>query len=267
MAILSISREYQSGGVEIGQAVAERLDYGFVDKKRILENLKEAGGHWLTLGEELDEVRPDLWEKFDWQYQGFVALIESIIYEYALKDRVVILGRGSQFLLQDIPHALRVRITAPFDVRVKRAELKNEMDRETADWLIKKTDHQRAGYARAIYGKNWEDAKHYDLIFDTGIKTMDQVTEELVKALEERDQRATEEGRRLLQGRALTAKVKAQIRTYPGIFIPTLDIFFDGQAIVVKGVVHGPRDYHLVDEIIHKIADPHPIKNKLHYRK
>lgn len=267
MAILSISREYQSGGVEIGQAVAERLHYGFVDNKRILEDLKEAGGNWLTLGEALDEVRPDLWEKFDWQYQGFVALMESIIYEYALKDRVVILGRGSQFLLQDIPHALRVRITAPFAVRVKRAGLKNEMDRETAERLVKKTDHQRAGYARAIYGKHWEEARHYDLIFDTGIKTMGQVTAELVKALQERDQRATEEGRRLLQDRALTAKVKAQVRTHPGIFIPTLDIFFDGQAIVVKGVVHSPKEFHLVEEIVHKTADPHPIKNQLHYRK
>ncbi len=61
-----------------------------------------------TLIKKLDEVRPNLWEKFDWQSQGFIAPMESIIYENAIKRLVVILGRGSYFLLQDISHVLRV---------------------------------------------------------------------------------------------------------------------------------------------------------------
>ncbi len=40
-----------------------------------------------------------------------------------------------------------------------------------------------------------------------------------------------------------------------------------GQSIVLKGMVHSPKEFHLVEEMVHKIADPYPIRNELHYRK
>ncbi|MBI5603350.1 MAG: cytidylate kinase-like family protein [Deltaproteobacteria bacterium] len=267
MAILSISREYQSGGEEIGQAIANKLDYVFVDKERILKDLKDSGGKWGHLVEELDEVRPSLWEKYDWQYQGFTALIECYIYDYALKDRVVILGRGSIFLLQAIPHVLKVRLVAPLEVRINRVMVTDDVDRETAEWLIQKTDRTRAGYIQAVFGKQWEAREHYDFVFDTGVETYEEVTRKLVEALKEWEQRVTPEGLEQLKNLALTAKIKARVFTHPGIFIPTLKIFHDGQAVVLTGVVHSPKEYHLVDEMVHKMADPHPIRNELHYRK
>ena len=152
MAILSISREYRSGGREIGRAVARELQYEFVDKERILLDLKASGEKWRNLAEDLDEVQPTLWEKFDWEYRAFISLIECYIYDHALKDRVVIIGRGSNFLLADIPQALKVRLTAPLEVRVERVMRENEMDRRTALWLIEKTDRTRAGYIQSVYG-------------------------------------------------------------------------------------------------------------------
>ncbi len=113
----------------------------------------------------MDGVRPSLWEKYDREYRGYIALIESSIYEYALKDRVVILGRGSVFLLQDIPQVLKVRLFAPLEVRIDRVMHKDEVDRKTAEWLIEKIDKERAGYIQAIYGKHWEDQENYDLIY------------------------------------------------------------------------------------------------------
>ena len=267
MAILTISREYQNGGYEIGTAVARQLGYEFVDKNRLHADLKVRGEKWGEMVEELDGVCPTLWEKYDREYRGYIALIESSIYEYALKDRVVILGRGSVFLLQDIPHVLKVRLFAPLEVRVDRVMRKDEVDRQTAEWLIKKMDKERAGYIQTIYGKHWEDQENYDLLIDTGVLTYEQVTQQLVEALKEWDQRVTPEGLQRLRNRALAARVKAQIFTHPAVFVPTLEILHDGQTIVLKGVVHSPKEFHLVEKMVHKIADPHPIRNELHYRK
>jgi cytidylate kinase len=267
MAILTISREYQNGGYEIGTAVGRQLDYNFVDKNRLHADLKVTGEKWGQMVEELDGVRPTLWEKYDREYRGYIALIESSIYEYALEDRVVILGRGSVFLLHDIPHVLKVRLFAPMEVRIDRVMRKDEVDRQTAEWLIKKMDKERAGYIQTIYGKHWENQENYDLLIDTGVQTYEQVTQQLVEALKEWDKRVTPEGLQRLRNRALAARVKAQIFTHPGIFVPTLEIFHDGQTIVLKGVVHSPKEFHLVEEMVHKIADPHPIRNELHYRK
>ena len=267
MAILSISREYRSGGRVIGQAVAQKMGYDFVDKDHILNDLKTVGEKWTRLVEEFDEVRPHLWEKFDWEYRGFISLIESAIFGYALKDRVVIVGRGSHILLQEIPHILKIRLFAPLENRIDRVMKTNGVDRKTAEVLIEKNDQSRAGYIQVIYGKHWEDKEYYDLMFNTGLQSYEQVTQELINILKNWDQRATPEGRQKLEDRALVAKIKARIFTHQEVFVPTLEVIKDGQTIVLKGVVHTPKEYHLIEEIVHIIAGPHPVRNELHYRK
>jgi cytidylate kinase len=266
MAILSISREYRSGGREIGRAVAREMQYDFVDKDRILQDLKASGEKWRNLAEDLDEVQPTLWEKFDWEYRAFIALVECYLYDHALKDKVVIMGRGSNFLLGDIPQALKVRLTAPLEVRVERVMRENELDRRTALWLLEKTDRTRAGYIQSVYGKHWEDPKYYDRVFDTGVQSFEEVTRILVEALAERDREATPEARQRLKDLALTARVKSQLFTNPKIFVPTLELVHDGRAVVLQGVVHNPKEYHLVEEIARQAAGPHPLRNELHYR-
>jgi cytidylate kinase len=266
MAILSISREYQNGSPEIGRAVADQLGYDFVDRHCIYTNLKAVGEKWGKLAEELDEERPNFWEKYDREYQGFIALIESTIYEYAAKDHAVILGRGSAFLLHDIPQVLKVRLYASLEVRIERVMLKDEVDRITAEELIEKTDKSRAGYIQTIYGKDLQDIENYDLFFNTGIQTYEQVTQNLVEILKGWDQRATPESWQRLKDLALTAKIKARILTHPEVVIPTLEVFLDGQSIVLKGVVHSPKEYHLVEEIAREESGGYPLKNELHYR-
>jgi len=266
MAVLSLSREYQNGSPEIGRAVADQLGYDFVDRHCIYTNLKAVGEKWGKLAEELDEERPNFWEKYDREYKGFIALIESTIYEYAAKGQAVILGRGSAFLLHDIPQVLKARLYAPLQFRIERVMLKDEVDRKTAEELIEKTDKSRVGYVLAIYGKQLEDIKNYDLFFNTGIQTYEQVTQNLVEILKGWDQRATPESRQRLEDLALTAKIKARILTHPDVVIPTLEVFNDGQSIILKGGVHSPKEYHLIEEMAREESGGYPLRNELHYR-
>ncbi len=267
MAILILSREHQNGCVEVGQAVAHQLNYEFVDRHRIYADMRNTGEKWARLAEELDEECPTLWEKYDQEYRGFIALLEASIYEIAVKDRAVILGRGSAFFLSDIPHVLKVRLFAPLEVRIERRMRQEHENREAAESYIERADKSRRGYVRAIYGKDMYDSEHYDLIYNTGIQTYEQVTQNLVEILQGWDQRATEEGRKRLESRALAARLKARIFTSPEVFIPTLEIFSDGEAIVLRGVVHTPREYQAIREIVHQTVDRQLIRNELHYRK
>jgi cytidylate kinase len=266
MAILTISREYQNGSPEIGRAVSDQLGYDFVDRHCIYTNLKAVGEKWGKLAKELDEERPNLWEKYDREYRSFIALIESTIYKYAAKDQAVILGRGSVFLLNDIPQVLKVRLYAPLEVRIERLMLKDKVDQKKAEELIEKTDKSRAGYIQAIYGKRWQDIENYDLFFNTGIQTYEQVTQNLVEILKGWDQRATPESRQRLKDLALTSKIKARILTHPEIFINTLEVFHDEQSIVLKGVVHSPKEYRLAEEIAREESGGYPFRNELRYR-
>lgn len=266
MAVLTLSREHQNGCVEIGQEVARRLGYDFVNRYSIYANLSKAGERWGKLAQELDEERPTLWERYDKEYRGFIALLESTIYDYAQGERAVILGRGSAFILHDIPQVLKVRLFAPLNVRVERVMLADNVDRRTAELTIEQTDKSRSGYIHTLYRRQLQDMENYDLLFNTSIQTYEQVTQNLVEILSAWDQRGTPESRKKLTDRALAAKLKAQIFTHPEVFIPTLEVFHDGRQIVLKGVIHTPREKAIVEEMVHAIAGSHPVRNELHYR-
>ena len=70
MAILTISREIGTEGLEIGQKIAEEMGYEFFDKERVLQELKTDGPRWEEVAEKLDGHAPSLWEKYDWHYKS-----------------------------------------------------------------------------------------------------------------------------------------------------------------------------------------------------
>ncbi|HEX2694643.1 MAG TPA: cytidylate kinase family protein, partial [Acidobacteriota bacterium] len=100
MAIVTISRESGTDGEAIGRAVAGKLGYAYFDKKAIFRDLEEHGKQWARWGKEMDEHCPTVWERFDRSFAGVVALVEDHILQHALKDNVVILGRGGNWLLK-----------------------------------------------------------------------------------------------------------------------------------------------------------------------
>ena len=266
LAILTLSREYKNGSVEIGKAVAQQLGFVLVDRFCIYDKLKAVGEKWGRLAHELEEERPTIWEKYDREYLGFISLIESTIYDYALKGGAVILGRGSAFLLHDIPHVLKVRVYAPMDIRIKRMMEQDKVNRQTAEKVLTDIDKSRAGYVRAIYGKNYKDVQHYDLVFNTGMQSYEKATREIIETLENFIHRITPEGLKKLKDRALAAKIKALISIHPDLFIPTLSVTHSGQAIILEGKVHGPKEYRLAEEIARETAGSHSLKNKLVFR-
>ncbi|MDO8785079.1 MAG: cytidylate kinase family protein, partial [Syntrophales bacterium] len=242
-------------------------NYKYADKDQLLKDITAGSQKWEIVGQELDETCPTTWERYDWEYRGFISLIESRIYEYALMDKVVIIGRGSNFLLQGIPQVLKVRFIAPREKRIEHTMSKDQLDRKTAELVVEKTDHARACYAHTNYGREWEKTEYYDMVFNTEEQSHEQIVKILIETLAEKDQQATAVGRQELANRALAAKVKAKIVTNPKFLVPTLEVSHEGETIILRGVVHNPKEYHLIEAIAQEIAAPHAVRNELHYRK
>lgn len=260
MAILAVSREYGSGGRDVGRMVAARLGYEFVDKERLFQDLDRAGARWGKVARELDEVCPTLWERHDWQYRGYIALMESLILDYAARDRVVLIGRAAPLLLQEVPFCLKVRLLAPLELRVERIMLRESLDREAALQLITRVDHDRACYLKANYQSDWEAEGLYDLILNTGSLTYEQTAELLVEALKEKDLLATPEAKAHLETLALAYRLRARVATDPRIMVPTLEVHLENAGLVVSGVIHSPREQRLVQEIAQEILGDRPVR-------
>lgn len=266
MAVLTISREYGSGGREIGEAVSKLLGYEYIDKDAILSDIRKTGQKWEQWAKELDEHCPSVWEKYDWSFRGFAALIQKVILEHAVRDNVVIMGRGANFLLSGLPQAFRVRVQAPPEVRIDRITKREGVDRETARWLCEKTDSERSCFLQTIYGKRWDDPAEYDRVFDAGKQTIEEIVSIVADSVKKRAGIASDEAGKLKM-RALAAKVKAGIATNPRFFIPTLDVFYDGSTIVLRGVTHSPREHKNIKESAERLAEGRQVRCELHYRK
>lgn len=266
MAILAMSREYGSGGVEIGRTVAGMMNYAFVDRETLLSDAREVGHEWEKWGKNLDEHCPTVWERYDWSFRGFGAIIQHAILKHALADRVVILGRGGNLLLGGIPHACRALIMAPIEAKISRIMARDGVTAETARILAERTDWERECFVSSLFGKKWNDPTEYDVILSTGEQSCEQIVNILCTTLAEREKRNTEASRHLLAMRALAARIKADIYTNPSIFAPTLDVLFDGKDVIVRGLVRNPRERTRIEELVHESAGGVPVAFDLHFR-
>jgi len=266
MAILTISREFGSGGREIGREIAGRLGYAYEDRVTVLAALSAADPSWERFGEEYDEHKPSLWERYDWSFRGYSALLQRHILEAASADRVVIIGRGGAFLLAEVPTALHVRIVAPLAARIERIMRREHADHDSVRQLVERVDRERAGFIRAIYHRPWDDPAAYDLTCDTSLLEPSAIADTIVARLVDREQADHEAARRIVGLRLAAARVRAALFTDPRLQLPTLEVLEDGGGILVRGVLHRPEEKARIQGAACAQAGDHPVRLDLHYR-
>jgi cytidylate kinase len=236
MAIVTVSRESGSGGEEIARAVAKKLNYEYISKESIYKEIEEHGKKWLEWVADLDEHAPSTWERFDRSYVAYLALVEHCILKNALKNNVVILGRGGNWLLKDLPFTLRIRIIATAEDRARKLSERLGLDMETARKKLKYRDHERFVYYQRAYSRDWTNPNDYDMTLNTSHMKFDESVDRILSEIPAKDKLATPENQEKLRRLELASRVKADIITRFPLFLPTLDVLHDGTAIVLRGV-------------------------------
>ncbi len=220
MPIVTIAHETGSGGPEIGTALAERLGYRYVDREMIVEAARQYGVVEEKLT-QLDETKPSLLERFDVETRHFITVIQSAVYDVAEQDSVVINSRGGQILLRGIAHVLRVRVIAPFDLRVKRVmkkmtgQMGESVDVRTTAEMVRRSDHEKHGRMRYLYDVDWSDPSLYDLVFNTEKLTTEAAVDMILGLVRRPEAVATEESRQAVRDRGLASRVRAALAAHP----------------------------------------------------
>jgi cytidylate kinase len=170
MTVITISREFGSGGNHIAQQVAQALGFHFADKEVIGRVLAQYG--LAEFDTEYDAL-PGFWDRFDARRMErrdvMVDMLNRAIQALAHHGNMVILGRCGFAVLRGYDDVLNVRLQAPFDDRVKRAmEDQNIADVSQAEAAIKEGDKVRSSFIEEFYGVSWDSAQAFDLVLDTG---------------------------------------------------------------------------------------------------
>jgi cytidylate kinase len=220
MAIIVVSHEMGAGGTEIGQLLAQRLGYRYVDQ----ELISAAAQRYGLLEEKLshlDESKPSLFERFDAETRRYITVIQTALYEFAEQDNVILMGRGGQWLLRGVPHVIRVRIIAPFEIRVKRLakKLAGQMGEQTnqkrvAD-MIRRDDSEKLGRMRYLYEVDIRDPAYYDIVISTDKLPSEAAVEVIASAALRPELATAAPGAQLVADRALASRVQVALATNP----------------------------------------------------
>jgi cytidylate kinase len=216
MAVITISHQMGAGGPEIGMKLGQKLGFRYVDQELVLDVARRYGVAEDKLS-HLDESKPTLFERFDTETRYYITILQTSLLDFAELDNAVLMGRGGQWLLRGIPHILRVRVIAPFDLRVKRwikrtAEMTGETptQRAAADF-VRRDDAEKSGRMRYLYEVDLADPMLYDLTVSTERLGYDAVVEMIQAAVSRPEMATTDAARRTVASRALASRVQVAL--------------------------------------------------------
>jgi cytidylate kinase len=216
MAVVTISRQFGSGGDEIAALVCEALGYHYFDKNLMIRIATEASlsptevvdfsednyktltfldrlfswtgprtvAHVGSWGEANSGARTKIARDLD--EAQTIAFVQSTILAAYKKGNMVIIGRGSQVVLKGKPDVLHVRIEAPLDTRNIRISQQFNASLGGAQDIAIEHDRTAADYLKRFYNIDWADSAHYDVVINTGkldFKTATDLIITSVKAL------------------------------------------------------------------------------------
>ena len=167
--VITISREYGSGGRAIGERLAKELGIPFFNKELILMAAKESGlsEEYIKKTEQI-KATSFLYGLYMGAQQlpmnDQIFLVQSkIIRKVAEAGPCVIVGRCADYVLRERSDLLNVFIHAPLEFRAQRAKEKYEKDANNMQDFVKKKDKQRASFYNYFSQNKWGDARNYHL--------------------------------------------------------------------------------------------------------
>ena len=195
--VITIGRQYGSGGREIGRMVANALGIKYYDKELLTEAARSSG-ECQEMFEAVDERTPSFFSNL-WSFNlgfntgayllGNTPLSDDRIYTaqcavmraLAEKSSCVIVGRSADYVLRNNPRLVSVFIHASLEARVKRIMGRGDCETEdAARSLAAKKDKLRSSYYNFYTDKTWGNAASYDLSIDSSKLTSEEVCKMIV---------------------------------------------------------------------------------------
>lgn len=195
--IITIGREYGSGGHQIAEAIAKHLQCKYYDKELLWIASKESGIgkeffekadetksgtflHAMSMGFNIHTmVNPTT------DYLSNEALFNiqaKVMHEIASKESCVIVGRCADYILRN-ENPVRIFITCDPEERIKRVAKNLNISKKEAEEYIHKMDKTRASYYNYYTDQQWGEAKNYDITLNSAFLDIDTTIELLLQII------------------------------------------------------------------------------------
>lgn len=192
--VITISRQFGSGGREIGKQIAKALDIAYYDNE-LIQKSAEKSGYSKEIFEQAEQkptgsllYSMSLFASsgvgFDLPLSDKVFIVQSdVIKEVALQGSCVIVGRCADYVLRDNKNTINIFIHGDLDKRIERAEKEYHFPSDRAKETVIKNDKRRASYYNFYTSLKWGHAPNYDLCINSSILGVQKTAEAICEFL------------------------------------------------------------------------------------
>jgi len=200
--VITIARQYGSGGRTVGEMLADKLNIHFYDKELAKLASEDSGINEALFVNSDEKVKANkLFHFIKGEYSGELIAPGSdgftsednlfnyqakIIRDLAERESCVIMGRCADYVLKDYDNVLSVFVHAPKDFCMEQAGKKHSMTERELERFIAKTDKYRSDYYKYYTGREWTDARNYDLCLDSSKLGFERCMEEIIAYMDVR---------------------------------------------------------------------------------
>ncbi len=198
--IITIAREFSSGGRELGRRIADELHIAYYDKE-ILQDIEKKTPYSMSYIEEVSENRPILLPPINYgssfTLYPDISLQQSIdvhsaqsdiIREYALKSDCVIIGRGADYILRDLK-PFRIFVYSDMESKIERCKTREAKDEHFTDKQLAKKinsiNKKRKDYYEYYTGRKWGSKENYDMMINTSGMNIKEIAHHLATLIKE----------------------------------------------------------------------------------
>ncbi|MCP4685567.1 MAG: cytidylate kinase-like family protein [bacterium] len=168
MAIITITRGSLRAARDITLMLSKELGYRAVMREEVIQHGEKYGLNEFHLAhlETMEKKPPTFWDRHGLQRHHYVTVFRAALMDFVVQDNVIYQGNLGQFCLAEVPQLLRIRVDADRESRILRIVEETGATRVEAEALIADIDNRRRAWVRFLYGADFGDITHYDLILN-----------------------------------------------------------------------------------------------------
>ena len=202
-SIITVSRQYGSGGRYVAKMLAEKFGIPFYDKELISLAAKESGLSE-TLFDGIDEKPTNsllyslvmgiqsskgLYYQYNDMLNGdnVFKLQADVIKNISTEGPCIIVGRCADYILRNNPHLIKLFLYADSETRIKNLMARDNMTEKEAASAVSKADKRRSNFYNFYTNNTWGDVNNYDLCLNTGTLSTDECVKTLVDYIAKRE--------------------------------------------------------------------------------
>ncbi|PKK83590.1 MAG: hypothetical protein CVT49_07485 [candidate division Zixibacteria bacterium HGW-Zixibacteria-1] len=248
MSVITIARAVKSGGRDLADCLARRLDYKFLQNRDVITDCaKKYNIMEEELIRKLEEV-PGFWQRLTKEHTRFLVYVQSAVVDAVKCDNVVYLGLAGQIFLTGIKHVFKLQVEAPFEDRVRRAMKELNMDKNKVSEYLMDADDKRSRWVKILFGENWRDLALYDLSVNLSKMSIDSICRMVVSAMDSEEFKTTEQSKTALNNLSLECEVRAAFASEDLLWNQKIGVIANGSNITLKGMVKNNKiEQELVD--------------------